>query len=36
MVLLEKISSGIKGMQVLKAKSYYKGMPITECAKGYK
>ena len=29
-------SSGITGMQVLKAKSYYKGLPITECAKGYK
>jgi len=29
-------SSGITGMQVLKAKSYYKGMPITECDKGYK
>ena len=29
-------SSGITGMQVLKAKSYYKGMPITQCAKVYK
>ena len=29
-------SSGITGKQILKAKSYYKGMPITECAKGYK
>jgi hypothetical protein len=27
-------SSGITGMQLLKAKTYYKGMPITECAKG--
>jgi hypothetical protein len=26
-------SSGIKGMQVLKAKSYYNALPITECAK---
>jgi len=29
-------SSGITGKQILKAKSYYKGMPITECAKVYK
>ena len=29
-------SSGITGMQVLKAKSYYNAKPITECAKGYK
>ena len=27
-------SSGITGMQLLKAKTYYKGIPITECAKG--
>ena len=26
-------SSGIKGMQILKAPVSYKGMPITECAK---
>ncbi len=26
-------SSGINGMQVLKAKSYYNALPITECAK---
>ncbi len=29
-------SSGITGKQILKAKSYYKDMPITECAKVYK
>ncbi len=29
-------SSGITGMQVLKAKSYYNGKPITQCAKVYK
>jgi len=29
-------SNGITGMQVLKAASYYKGMPITQCAKVYK
>ena len=29
-------SSGITGMSVLKAASYYKGMPITQCAKVYK
>ena len=29
-------SSGITGMQVLKAKSYYTGMPITKSAKVYK
>ena len=28
-------SSGITGMQVLKAPTSYKGMPITECAKVY-
>jgi hypothetical protein len=28
-------SSGITGMQVLKAPVSYKGMPITECAKVY-
>jgi hypothetical protein len=26
-------SSGITGMQVLKAKSYYNARPITQCAK---
>ena len=29
-------SSGITGKQVLKAPTYYKGMPITQCAKVYK
>ena len=29
-------SSGITGMQVLKAKSYYKAGPITQTAKVYK
>ncbi|WP_286931418.1 hypothetical protein [Marinobacter sp.] len=29
-------SSGITGMQVLKAKSYYTGQPITKTAKVYK
>ena len=29
-------SSGINGMQILKAPTYYKGMPITQCAKVYK
>jgi len=29
-------SSGITGMQVLKAKSYYDAKPITQCAKVYK
>jgi|TARA_R110002020_G_scaffold242470_2_gene455828 hypothetical protein len=29
-------SNGITGMEVLKAPSYYKGMPITQCAKVYK
>jgi len=29
-------SSGITGMQILKAPVSYKGMPITECAKAYK
>ena len=28
-------SSGITGMEVLKAPVSYKGMPITECAKVY-
>lgn len=29
-------SSGITGMSILKAPTYYKGMPITQCAKVYK
>ena len=29
-------SNGATGMQILKAPTYYKGMPITQCAKVYK